>query len=219
MKKYHLIFDKKYFCCAAYLIFYLGAFALIDHFFSPSHYHILTTPLDYMIPFNEWFIFFYYMWFPLMAFSYLFTFFKDQKEYLRLCTFTFTGMTIFIIVSIVYPNGLDLRPAHLANTNIARVLCNLIWSMDSPTNVLPSIHVFNSVGFAIALNKTDHLKKKYKRIASILSALIVICVMPVKQHGIVDVCTALLLALIMYYIVYVKNIYIFKKDYHRRYEH
>lgn len=212
-------FDIKYFATASYLVFYLIAFAMIDRFFAPKHYHILTTPLDYMIPFNEWFIFFYYTWFPLMAFSYIYTFLKDQKEYLRLITFTFTGMTLFIIVSIIYPNGLDLRPAHLANTNIARVLCNLIYSADSPTNVLPSIHVFNSVGFAIALNKTKYLKKRSKKIATFLSVMIIICVMPVKQHGIIDIASALILSVIMYYIVYVKDVYLFKKDYRKRYEH
>ena len=218
MKKKAYI-DIKYLLCALYLVVYLSGFFVIEHVLKPTHYHILTTPVDYQIPFCEWIIFFYYAWFPYMAFSYLYTFLFDQKNYLKLITFTFSGMTIFLIVSAVYPNMLDLRPAHLPNRNIACILTNFIYFMDTPTNVLPSIHVYNSIGFALALSHSDHLTHKQKIFSNLLCFMICICVFFVKQHGIIDVLLAILMAHVFYIIVYRQDLYIFKKDYHNRYKH
>lgn len=52
-------------------------------------------------------------------------------------------MTIFIVVSVIYPNGLDIRPKQLGHSNIALILVDLLYKIDTPTNVLPSIHIFN----------------------------------------------------------------------------
>lgn len=48
-KKAHI--DIKYLLCALYLVVYLLGFFVIEHVLKPTHYHILTTPLDYQIPF------------------------------------------------------------------------------------------------------------------------------------------------------------------------
>lgn len=219
MKKLVAKIDVKYLLTAFYFVFYLLGFFLIEHVLHPHHYHILTTPLDYQIPFCEWMIFFYFAWFPYMAFTYLFTYLFDKKSYLKLITFTFSGMTIFLLVSAIYPNALDIRPAHLANRNIACYLTNFIYFMDTPTNVLPSIHVYNSLGFALALGHSHLVGKKKKIFSYILCLMICICVFFVKQHGIIDVLLAILMAIVFYIIVYRKDFYFFKKDYHQRYEH
>ena len=208
--------DKKYLACALYLVFYLLGFFIIEHVLVPSHYHVISTPLDHEIPFCEWMIFFYYAWFPYMAIAYLYTFFFEKKEYLRLITFTFVGMTIFVIVSAIYPNTLDIRPAHLDNSNIARILTNFIYYMDTPTNVLPSIHVYNSIGFALAF-EACHIKQGKKNFSLFLCIMITISVFFVKQHGIIDVLAAFLMTFIMYEIVYKRDHYFFKKDYAKRY--
>jgi membrane-associated phospholipid phosphatase len=208
--------DLKYLFCALYLIFYLLGFYVIEHVLKPSHYHVLSTPLDHMIPFCEWMIFFYYAWFPFMAIAYIYTYICEKKEYLRLITFTFVGMTIFVFVSALYPNTLDIRPTHLDNSNIARVLTNFIYYMDTPTNVLPSIHVYNSIGFALAFCHC-HVSLRKKQFSLFLCIMICISVFFVKQHGIIDVLAAILMAYIMYVIVYKKEHYFFKEDYIKRY--
>ena len=93
-------------------------------------------------------------------------------------------------------------------------MTRFIYSVDPGTNVCPSIHCYNSIGLSIAIIKSKRLgKSKLIVIGSIvLSTLICMSTVFVKQHSIIDVYFAIGLAVIMYLIVYVPNYErIFKK--------
>ena len=68
-------------------------------------------------------------------------------------------MTLFLIVSYVYPNGLNIRPVEFANDNIFTDVVQLLYRHDTPTNVLPSIHVFNSLCIHLALANSKMLRQ------------------------------------------------------------
>ena len=52
----------------------------------------------------------------------------------------FSGMTIFLIICTVFPNGLNLRPEVFTRDNFCIELVKRIYQTDTPTNVLPSLH-------------------------------------------------------------------------------
>ena len=114
------------------------------------------------------------------------------------------GMTIFIIVSYVYPNGLELRPDTFTRDNIFIQLTRMIYSMDTPTNVLPSIHVFNSMAVYFAVKNSPYLKEKkvIRGAAFFMTTSIILSTMFLKQHSVVDVLTALILSYVSYDIIY-----------------
>ena len=198
----------KYWWTLLYAVFYFACFNIIEKTeFQTIHY--ITTDIDYRIPFCEWFIFFYYAWFAFLAIGFVYLFFFDKKNYLKMMTALYIGMTLFIIVSVIYPNGLDLRPSYLPNRNIACVLVNAIYRNDTPTNVLPSIHVFNSIGLAVAIDHTD-LNKHWKSGCWFLAIMIILSTFFVKQHSVTDAVAAVALYLILYYIVYIKDHYFLK---------
>lgn len=71
--------------------------------------------------------------------------------------------------------------------------------------MLPSIHVFNSIGVSIAISHSNDLKK-YRWIqisAYILAVLIILSTMFLKQHSVTDVIAAVTMACIIYPFVYV----------------
>ena len=113
-------------------------------------------------------------------------------------------MTIFIIVSYVYPNGLELRPDTFTRDNIFIRLTRMIYSMDTPTNVLPSIHVFNSMAVYFAVKNSPCLKEKkvIRGAAFFMTTSIILSTMFLKQHSVVDVLTALILSYVSYDIIY-----------------
>ena len=76
--------------------------------------------------------------------------------------------------------------------------------MDTPTNVLPSIHVYNSIGIHIAVCRSEALKdRKGIRAASlVLCILICLATMFLKQHSIVDVLMASFMAYVVCGAVY-----------------
>lgn len=103
----------------------------------------------------------YLLWFVYLAAGACFLFFKDKKGFLQAARFAISGMTIFLIICTIFPNGLALRPTIFVHDNVFVDLVKIVYSTDTPTNVLPSMHVFLSVGMCMALNRTRALKDKH----------------------------------------------------------
>ena len=112
------------------------------------------------------------------------------------CAFLIIGMTFFLILCTVFPNGQNLRPATFVRDNIFVDLVRYIYSTDTPTNVLPSIHVFNSIGGCIAIGHSKALKKhrKIQFGSYLLALLIILSTMFLKQHSVTDVIAAFVLS-------------------------
>lgn len=169
-----------------------------------THYEIIHVSLDDHIPFCEVFIIPYLLWFLYVAVTVLYFFFKDKDDYFKTCTFLFTGMTIFLLISTLWPNGQNLRPYIMPRDNIFTRMVAALYKTDTPTNLWPSIHVYNSLGCHFAIIKSTHFEnKKGIRIASLmLCSSIIMSTMLIKQHSVFDVTTAFIMASIMYLIVY-----------------
>ena len=107
-------FIKKYkhgLIILVYAIVYLMFFGYLEH--RPVRgFHAIDTVFDDYIPFCEYFIVPYLLWFPYQVVTVLYFIFKNKnkKEYYQLVFNMMMGMTIFLIVSYVYPNVLHLRP-------------------------------------------------------------------------------------------------------------
>ena len=189
---------------AAYGVFYLVTFALIENW-NRLHYTVIHTAVDDMIPFCEVFIIPYLMWFAY-AFGFAFyMFLQDEKSYHEVAAFLVIGMTIFLALSIVFPNILLLRPETMPRHNIFTNMVEHLYAIDTPTNVTPSIHVYNSLCVMIAVWKTDAKlvrSKMSKTAMTVLGFLIILSTMFLKQHSFSDVIIATGLAIFSYILVY-----------------
>lgn len=186
-------FIKKYkhgFVIVTYSILYLCIFQYLEqrHVYS---YHLIHCALDDLIPFCEYFIVPYLLWFPYQVFviAYFIFFNKEKREYYQLTLNLCMGMTVFLIVSWLYPNIQLLRPSVFTGDSLFIRAVQQLYSMDTPTNILPSIHVFNSIAIHLAICKCEQLKDKkwLKRGAGILTFLIILSTMFLKQHSVIDV--------------------------------
>ena len=168
------------------------------------HYFLIHSPLDDYIPFVEYFIVPYLLWFAFVAVAAGYFFFTDKTGFYRLSAFLIVGMTFFLFLCTVFPNGLNLRPATFARDNIFVELVKHVYATDTPTNVLPSIHVFNSLGVCIAIWHSEALKKhrKIQYGAYLLAVLIILSTVFLKQHSVTDVIAAFALACVIYPFVY-----------------
>lgn len=186
-----------------YGIIYMQWFAYLERTVTSNYRLIHFRPDDY-IPFCEVFVIPYLLWFAYVAAVVIYFFFKDKDDYFRACAFLFTGMTIFLIISTLWPNGHDLRPAVMPRDNLFTRLTAMLYRTDTPTNLWPSIHVYNSLGCHIAVMRSARLEhKKGIRIGSfVLCVSIVLSTMFIKQHSVFDVTTAFIMAAVMYVIVY-----------------
>ena len=192
-----------------YSIVYILMFGWLEH--RPIHsYHIVHTVFDDWIPFCEFFIVPYMLWFPYMilAVAYFIFFNKNKHEYHQLAFNLMMGMTVFLIVSYVYPNAQHLRPTEFPRDNIFTSAVKWLYSTDTPTNILPSIHVFNSLAIHMSLTNCEVLldKKLVKAASLTLTSLIIMSTMFLKQHSVIDVCMGATLALFGFVVFYPRKV-------------
>ena len=188
-----------------YWVIYLVWFFALDWTITDPTY-IIHSPIDDLIPFNEWFIFPYCSWFFLLAGVTGLLWWFDTRSYDKLCLMMFSGMTFCLILYMILPNGVDLRPTaeQVGRDNIAMDIMQLIWKADASNNVCPSIHCQSSACMALAFSKSklaqNHPGRKV--IAFGWAALICLSTMFTKQHSIIDVICGLAVAAVWYWPLY-----------------
>lgn len=167
--------------------------------------NIIYSPIDALIPFWEIFVIPYLLWFGYVALVMIYFMFTSRRDFVRTGMFLLVGMTICLIIYTVFPNGIDMKPTEFARDNFMVDIVKHIYSIDTPTNVLPSIHCLNSIGIHIGIMKSEKLGQNKVVCISSLILAVSICLSTVfiKQHSILDVFAAIILAFPLYYISYV----------------
>ena len=186
-----------------YFAIYLTWFYLIEHMHG-RNYTIIHMKADYKIPFCEVFIIPYLLWFGYIAWIMIYLLFTNTNDFHKCCRFLFTGMTVFLIISTLFPNIHYLRPFIMPRDNIFCDLVMSLYRMDTSTNLWPSIHVYNSLGVLLAVIHNERLGSRtwIKWGCFALSTSIILSTMFLKQHSVFDVMTAFIMAAIVYIMVY-----------------
>ena len=135
------------------------SFTLVEK--SDARIHIIHSLADDRIPFCPYFIIPYVLWyfFLIGTIVYFALFCSSKKEYYQYIGTLAVGMTLFILVSYVYPNGQNLRPDLSGESGVFVSAVRYLYKIDTPTNIFPSIHVFNSVASCIALFQNERAGK------------------------------------------------------------
>ena len=189
-----------------YVICYLLAFEFLETR-KVDHWHMVHTRLDDAIPFCEYFIIPYLLWFAYIAVTLGYLFFNDKQGFYKASAIMFSGMTIFLIICTVFPNGLNLRPEVFTRDNFCIELVKRIYQTDTPTNVLPSLHVYNSICCYIAISHCEKLQhsRLIQKGSLVLSILIILSTLFLKQHSVVDVVAACVMAYFLYTLIYAQE--------------
>ena len=192
----------------AYWVVYLVWFFWLDLTITDPKY-IIHSPIDDFIPFNAWFVFPYCSWFLLLAAVTALLWWNDTESYDKLCLMMFSGMTFCLILYMVLPNGLDIRPTAEAvgRDNIAMQIMQFLWKADASVNVCPSIHCQSSGCMALAFSQSRLAKGRpgLKVLAWVWAALICASTVFTKQHSILDVVCGLALVAVWVPVLYAKK--------------
>ena len=186
-----------------YGILYIFVFAVlegIDH----EQYFMPYFKIDHMIPFIPAFVVPYILWFAWIPLACIILLLYDEDMFIRTRRLLIIGMTAFLIISAVFPTKLDLRPDTLPDNGIFCQLLNVIYSADTSTNVFPSIHVYNTcaIWHAVYASNNGILGKRWFKISTtVLSILIILSTMFIKQHSILDVIGGIVMFVLVYYII------------------
>lgn len=193
--------------CGLYIFIYLPWFFALEHAITldTPDIHILNNTIDEAIPFCEYFIIPYILWFFYVVAACIYMNFKaTDKEFLQLAISLIAGMSIAMFICMIYPNGITLRPEVIPDNIFGHMVARL-YQTDTSTNVFPSIHVYNSLAVHISLYKCQALgKHRGVHIASLILCIsICLSTMFLKQHSVTDVVGAFVLMIVMYILLYV----------------
>lgn len=166
----------------------------------------ISCAADRLIPFCEWFVIPYVLWYVQIVAVTLYLFLKNKKLFLRLYVYLFCGMFICMLICTLFPmyfdrTGIIMYPYDNFLTDVIR----LIQGIDPPTTVLPSMHVYVTVGLHIALCRDRAFGKERLAVAASGFFTLSVCAATLftKQHSLYDVLAALPLCAIMYAVAYV----------------
>ena len=189
---------------AVYPLLHILIFFLLGHY-NVDRY-LIESRLDAYIPFCEWFVIPYYIWYIYLFGGMIAFLFVSRKDFLRMAICTIGGMAICIAICVVFPTAITFRPTSFDRSNPLIWLVEFTYSMDQPWNVFPSMHCFGAIGITIAVWKSERIgKSAWAKISSgILCVLICLSTMFIKQHSAVDFFVALPVCVLAEYIAYWK---------------
>ena len=175
---------------------YLLSFLMMERVVVTGYWPTQTW-LDSHIPFCEWFVIPYCLWYPLLVAVGLWLLRKDRAGFRRYMRFL--ALTFFLseVIWLLVPNGQDLRPAVMPRDNPFTRLAASLYAIDTNTNVFPSVHVVGAIGAAWAVRKTPSLRDRslLQQAVSLLACLICLSTLLIKQHTVLDVASGIGLAL------------------------
>lgn len=181
-------------CLFLIIFLYLLPECLITTGYTPTE-----LAVDGLIPFLPGFVYFYILWFPLLVGTGLWLLIKDGFGYRRYMIFLTISYAMCAAIYLSFPNGQDLRPDALEANRLSTWILSQLYQIDTNTNVLPSLHVVGSIGAAAAICTTPTIKcRGFKAVTVILSVLISVSTVFVKQHALLDVAAGLVVGFLVY---------------------
>lgn len=92
-----------------YMAVYLGWFAWLEKT-NQKNFYVIHVDLDDYIPFAEVFVVPYLLWFFYVSAVVVYLLLTDKQNFNKCFAFLATGMTVFLLISTLWPNGHHLRP-------------------------------------------------------------------------------------------------------------
>ena len=183
--------DLKY---ALWLPLYLLLFLALERM-PMNQYWATQLPIDAHIPFCEWFVIPYCLWYPLLTAVGLYLLFWDRAAFRRYMLFLGSAFLLSECIWLLLPNGQDLRPAAFPQENLLTALVAGLYRIDTNTNVFPSVHVLGSIGAALAVRdcRGPAGKPLLRAGTAVLAAAVCLSTVFSKQHSVLDVLGGLLL--------------------------
>ena len=197
--------NNPHFWLLLYFPIYILSFFLIEHFIiTGGEYWVSYLPLDDKIPFVEFFVIPYCLWYPFLGVTALYFAITEPSVFRRYMYFVMLGMTISLLICVLFPNGQNLRPDTFERENLFSMLVGIIYKVDNNLNVFPSMHVVGSwaVVGAWFRSKQLHHKTLVRGMALMLAVLISVSTVFIKQHSILDVIGSIVLCIPLHLLFY-----------------
>ncbi len=189
-------------CFSVNGLVYWGTQLIMGH---KKHYDF-TSAIDNRIPFVKEWVGIYLICYVFWIFNYILVT-REGKE--KLYRFVFADVLSRIVCGIIFiilPTT-NVRPI-VPGTDLFSSLMRYVYAVDPATNLFPSIHCLVSWFCFIGIRNSERVSFWYKAFSCIFSILVFASTQFTKQHYLIDVAGAVIIAELCYFIACHTNIYI-----------
>lgn len=167
-------------------LIYLPLFFLTENLATTQNCYVMHSGLDDVIPFCEWFIIPYVLWYILIVFSLGYFLLYDVDSFKKLQTFIIITQIVGISVFIIFPTCQNLRPTEFPRENFLTDVTAFLYSIDTNTGVCPSLHCAYSIGIASVWLKAKNVSLCWKVLIVFIVIIICFSTVFIKQHSVID---------------------------------
>ncbi len=188
-----------------YWLAYLLSFIFIERLTPAASHAVVWCKLDDYIPFCEWFIFAYMSWHVSLLWMSLYTLAYDIDAFKRFMYNLILTTVIAVATYIIWPNQQLLRPDldTLGRSNLLTKAVGLIYTVDTNTNVCPSLHCIGGFAILLAARSMPQFRTRgWTAFFWVFALLVCASTVFMKQHSIVDFFAAIPVVLIGYFCFY-----------------
>lgn len=184
-----------------FLLIYWPLFGLVFWFLERGierDFIAVECGFDAVIPFCEYFVIPYLLWFPFLFFIHIYTLLFDVPMFKKLMYFIILSYSATTLIFILFPTEQNLRPLIFERDNSLVEFMKGFYEFDTNTNVCPSLHVVGSFAVLFASWNCKGLKSPFMRtVFVVLTVFISISTVFLKQHSIIDVIVGLILVFVL----------------------
>ena len=186
-------------------VVYFVLYVLTESLIPPERCHVVHCALDDRIPFREEFVIFYVGWYFLILFSLGYFLLYSVDSFRKLQTYFILIQLVAMAVYLLWPSRQELRPQVFPRENLLTAVVGLLYRIDTPTGVCPSVHVAGSVAIASVWLRERRAKPWQKAAIGCFCLMVCLSVSFLKQHSVVDILAAIPLCLIAEWFVYLRK--------------
>lgn len=191
--KYRHVFWSLFFAVHTYIFFVAERRALTD-------FHEIHCKLDDIIPFNEYFILFYALWYPFWILFLLYACLFEVDVFKMTMKYFIVAFTLSNVIYFAYPSGHTMWPDPMPRHNFCTWLTERIYAADNPTCIFPSDHVVGAFAVVFGAWRSKRFSNKIAFPIILFIALgITISICFVKQHSCLDILGAMPVIAIGYF--------------------
>ena len=184
---------------------YFAMYFLTERLIPVEACHVIHSPLDDLIPFREEFVIFYVGWYALIIASLGYFLLYSVDSFKKLQTYIIITQTLAVGVYILYPSCQNLRPEAFPRQNVLTAILGIIYRLDTPTGVCPSLHVAISVAIASVWLREKRAKPWLRAAIALFCLGVCLSVAFVKQHSVIDIAAAIPVCLIAEWFVFFRK--------------
>ncbi|SEG09039.1 hypothetical protein SAMN04487934_107178 [Eubacterium ruminantium] len=182
--------------------FYLINFFTIERIAS-TDYHVIHCVLDDIIPFNEYFIIPYVIWYPFWISMLLYSVLFEVETFKKTMKYFILTYSISLTVYALWHSGHNMWPKTFPHDNFCTWLTQRIYAADYNTNICPSDHVIGAFAVVFAAADSKRLSNRLAMTVILtIAILITLSICFVKQHSALDILAAAPVVLLGYYVCF-----------------